>query len=1833
MASSLNIQQILLSNTFDEFRISSNTVIDELNKFGTGSATVTVGSIVISTGSGESGNLTVGNDLDVTGESSFGGIGSNLVPALGNTYDLGSGAEAWNNLYLTGTANIDILSATSGSTVNDFQVGGNLTVIGDATISGNLTFGDAETDTITLSADVASSILPENSNAYDLGSLSKQWRDIYLGGTANVNILSATSGSVSGDFTVDTTTFHVDSTTNRVGILNTSPDVSFDVGSATDAIHIPVGTTEQRPGTPDAGYFRYNTSLNQFEGYTSTWGAIGGGGTNTFTTDTYTGDGVETEFVLSQSTESESNLMVFVDGIFQNQDAYNISTTGGITTLIFSEAPANTRSIVVYVVAAGVSGNNLNQDSFEGDGILQVFTLSIPPINENNTQVFIDGVYQQKDAYTISGYDIQFSEAPPSGTTIEVMTFTQTEVNVPANNTVVSASLAGDLVTPGSLTVTTDLIVTGDTTLNGNLYFGDAQTDTITFAGEISSHILPSVDITYDLGSATNRWRDLYLSGNTIYIGDGKIEYNDGTNEFELKNSIDQTVKISLSANTTTDLSEGSNKYYTAARVLTDGVGIVPAGSLRGTLSDVRMQYGVAYDSSAGAPQAGSFFFDSLNSKLKVHTGSTFIDAVPAGGGGGGGGDTSAANATFRKYSYTTTSETNIIIGEEDPTTDSGNFVVGRTYKIVSLGTTDFAAEHPATAVNSVGDEFVAEVEGTGTGTASQVLEYIVDGSQNIEVYINGVKQFEGATQDYVATTGSSINFTYTLPIGANVDVQVYELLTNDSYYLKSETYTQAETNTQISTALSTYDDQANSDARYVNIDGDTMTGTLVVADSLNGDPVLAHFYNDDVGTLAEATVYISNNDTTNGGLFLQATGSGFTTQDGFVQDAAVLGATSNASGGLSIMTRSNSDIRFYTNGHTNERVRITNQGRVGIGTNNPLAALTVSNGSSGIEFQPEITANFNRITNYNRNTSVYNELGIDAARIEIRPEGVRRLSVATDEIVVNEDGNDSDFRVESVSNENMLFVDAGNNVIGTGTGSPATYVGSGGLAIKGSTTSDLSLVATGIVSETNSHQIRYWNDTGTAYEIARTRVNVGAGQVNRGEYQFSVNNGAGLRPWLDVDYAGNVVFNQQGYDSDFRVESNGNPNMLFVDGGNDVVNIGTSGLSTTGAKLAVQGPAAFNTDSGTNKIYITRSGGTNQSGSFYVDDNTFVFDSVQDETSGANFLFRATNATASNVSYLELDYAGGTTFNQGGLSQQDFRVESVSNENMLFVDADTNRVGVGTGTPGYLLDVLETNTGGLADFRLRNAASTNAASGARNIIQVANGDVGDPRLVLSIEGIQEYTIGIDNSDSDILKFNNGSDPSASTNYLSIGAGAGGVVVNDGSDAAIDFRVESDSQTHMLFVDASTNRIGINTSAPDAEVHISGTSPHIDLGPQGSNRAKLGYASTNLYLGTTSGGGEVIIKNNIGSTDAPESSGDEIARFGDTIVFNEGNRDQDFRVESLNNENMLLVDAGNNNVIIGGADNNALSSNVLVVAGDTSLGNRQNNNASYITTELSGLSITNGTDWYGSYGALRFHANTSWTASARQFLMTNGYKGNQFALLRGTGTADAVPSISATLGNAVNATEIMTVEDGGHVVFNDGGNDQDFRVQSVSNENMLFVDAGTDNVGINNSAPTAPLDVRGTSKNSHSALFEVINVVGAGGNMSSGTPQTMLTISKFAGSSSGYRSSFTGTVHVALTSRTAGGTTSSQGFTAPIQIGCTAANNITLAIGTITETSSLQYASDPTIAITLNNASNTSANLVITVTSTAMEAGSCECTIHLTGANVTTIADNMLVFS
>jgi len=79
----------------------------------------------------------------------------------------------------------------------NLDVGGNLTVTGNAVISGNLTFGDADTDSINLAAEIDSNIIPNTDNTYDLGSSSKEWKDIYIDGVAYLDAINFNGTAIS----------------------------------------------------------------------------------------------------------------------------------------------------------------------------------------------------------------------------------------------------------------------------------------------------------------------------------------------------------------------------------------------------------------------------------------------------------------------------------------------------------------------------------------------------------------------------------------------------------------------------------------------------------------------------------------------------------------------------------------------------------------------------------------------------------------------------------------------------------------------------------------------------------------------------------------------------------------------------------------------------------------------------------------------------------------------------------------------------------------------------------------------------------------------------------------------------------------------------------------------------------------------------------------------------------------------------------------------------------------------------------------------------------------------------------------------------------------------------------------------------------------------------------------------------------------------------------------------------------------------------------------------------------------------------------------------------
>jgi hypothetical protein len=103
-----------------------------------------------------------------------------------------------------------------------------------------------------------------------------------------------------------------------------------------------------------------------------------------------------------------------------------------------------------------------------------------------------------------------------------------------------------------------------------------------------------------------------------------------------------------------------------------------------------------------------------------------------------------------------------------------------------------------------------------------------------------------------------------------------------------------------------------------------------------------------------------------------------------------------------------------------------------------------------------------------------------------------------------------------------------------------------------------------------------------------------------------------------------------------------------------------------------------------------------------------------------------------------------------------------------------------------------------------------------------------DPTILFEENGTGKATIGVNSSDNILIenktinkhivfKVN---DQGAVKEGFRLDGAVPEVVVNQTSDSLVDFRVESDNQTHMLFVDGSADKIGIKTNQPELALDI-----------------------------------------------------------------------------------------------------------------------------------------------------------------------------------------------------------------------------------------------------------------------------------------------------------------------------------------------------------------------------------------------------------------------------
>jgi len=169
------------------------------------------------------------------------------------------------------------------------------------------------------------------------------------------------------------------------------------------------------------------------------------------------------------------------------------------------------------------------------------------------------------DSTFVDGDRIETGNWRISGNTIETLT---QDANFD--------SAGGDINLNADVNVTGNLDVTGNVTIGGNITIGDEETDTIQFVAGIDSDIIPKVDSTYSLGTATKTWSNLWV--NQINVDD--IEIRDNYIQTTASNA-----DLELRANGTGTVYVPSNDVQIDNDLTVDGTATLANTNITGTVT------------------------------------------------------------------------------------------------------------------------------------------------------------------------------------------------------------------------------------------------------------------------------------------------------------------------------------------------------------------------------------------------------------------------------------------------------------------------------------------------------------------------------------------------------------------------------------------------------------------------------------------------------------------------------------------------------------------------------------------------------------------------------------------------------------------------------------------------------------------------------------------------------------------------------------------------------------------------------------------------------------------------------------------------------------------------------------------------------------------------------------------------------------------------------------------------------------------------------------------------------------------------------------------------
>ena len=459
------------------------------NISGTGNITagnVLTGGIVSATGN-VYGAYFIGN---ISGNIDAPGANTNILfndndianATAGFTFDKTSNAVTVIGLITSGSS-----SAVGNINAGNVLTGGLISVTGNATAGnintvGNIYAGNIVSDN---SALVSGNLVANNvvsQSQFTGGNIVIQGDDI----TDNNGRVNFNSSQDDVDFAVNGDTvanvFYIDGGTGTASFGNATQTTNSVVAfNATNSIKMPVGNTAQRPAGA-TGQFRFNTTVNSLEVYdNSAWVSVGQPDFTLITDEQFNGDGSTTVFTLAGNATTAGSI-VSINGVQQIPvTAYGVVNA----TLTFTEAPAAGDLIDVRVLVTTSSVYSISNTS--GNAVVAV--------SDGSNVVAVTGSMSITGDLTVDG------------------------------NAIITGNVVGDSINNGTTSI--QIQTSGG---NANVNVGGTGNLAVFAPGNLlmTGNISPTANAVYSLGTATNQWKDLYVSGNTVYIGGTSVATSAG---------------------------------------------------------------------------------------------------------------------------------------------------------------------------------------------------------------------------------------------------------------------------------------------------------------------------------------------------------------------------------------------------------------------------------------------------------------------------------------------------------------------------------------------------------------------------------------------------------------------------------------------------------------------------------------------------------------------------------------------------------------------------------------------------------------------------------------------------------------------------------------------------------------------------------------------------------------------------------------------------------------------------------------------------------------------------------------------------------------------------------------------------------------------------------------------------------------------------------------------------------------------------------------------------------------------------------------------------------